>query len=999
MKINLLFRVRAGYVPFALLQLLLLFWVATGSAQNVSVTGTVSDAQGVLPGVNVQVKNKLVAATTDASGVFQITALPEDTLVFSFIGYGSQEIRVGAQTKFTVLLQPDETALDEVLVNAGYYKVKDKERTGSIAKITAKEIENQPVSNVLATMQGRMAGVFVTQQTGIAGGGFDIQIRGQNSLRAEGNAPLYIVDGVPYSSEAIGYTDTTIVLPREASPLSTISPTEIESIEILKDADATAIYGSRGANGVVLITTKKGKKGKTKYSATLSKGFGKVTRFMDLMGTEQYIAMRKEAFANDNITEYPFNAYDINGTWDQSRYTDWQDVLIGGTSEISDIQASVSGGSDKTQFLVSGNFREETTVFPGDFKFDRGNVRVNINHASADNKFKINFSGGYTVQQNDLPAIDLTRLSRTLAPNAPALYDADGNLNWENGTWSNPLAELTGTYGSKTNNLISNSLLSYEITDDFSFRTSIGYTQLQHSESRTIPSTLYNPNAGVGSDASSLYLTTSDRNSWVVEPQLNWKKQLGESVFDVLAGATMQHQTSNQLVLEADGFSSNSLIHSPAAAAAVFVIDNSQTKYNYQAFYGRVNYNYAEKYILNLTGRRDGSSRFGPGKQFAYFGAVGAAWLFGKESLFDNSVLSFGKLRGSYGSSGNDQIGDYQFLDTYSVTGNNYQGIVGLQPTQLFNPNFGWETNKKLEIALETGFFKDRIFLTAALYRNRSSNQLVGVPLPGSTGFTSLQANLDATVENRGFEFTLRGINFQRKDFSWTTNFNISVAANELLSFPDLENSTYKNQYVIGEPLNIKLVYHYTGIDPDTGVYQFEDVNGDGMLNSSYDKKTVKNLNPAYFGGLQNQLVYKRWSLDFLFQFVKQEAYNASNIFSRPGQMSNQPSALSSHWQEAGDSATYQMFSSNSNSPAGKAYGFYQSSDAAISDASYVRLKNISISYNVPERWLFKTSCRLFLQGQNLLTFTNYKGADPEFKNTNSVPPLRVWSLGAQLTF
>lgn len=963
------------------------------------IIGTVTDVQGALAGVSVTVKGKATTSITDSAGNYSIEAEPSDVLVFSFLGYKTQEMIVGAQTTINLQMIEDATSLQEVTVNAGYYSVKDSERTGSIAKITAKDIEKQPVSNVLAVMQGRMPGVFVTQQSGTPGGGFDIQIRGQNSLRAGGNDPLYIVDGVPYSSEQIGYSDTTVILPRAANPLSTLSPSEIESIEILKDADATAIYGSRGANGVVLITTKKGKKGMTRYSATVSKGFGEVTRFMDLMKTEQYLAMRQEAYANDGIENYPANAYDINGTWDTTRYTDWQKVLTGGTQKITDVQASVSGGSERTQFMASGNYREETTVFPGDFKFDRGNVRLSVNHSSEDSKFKINFTGGYTVQENDLPANDLTRISRILAPNAPALYDEEGNLNWENGTWNNPLADLNGTYGANTHNLIANTLLSYQLTNSLSVRSSLGYTNLRHQEQRTIPSTIYNPSAGVGSDASALFVTNTNRSSWIVEPQVNWKQSFGDHGFDVLGGATFQRQANDQLVLEADGFASNSLINSVAAAAMVFVVDNTASEYKYQAFYGRANYQYKNKYIMNLTGRRDGSSRFGPGKQFAYFGAIGAAWLFGKEQWFDGSVLSFGKLRGSYGTSGNDQIGDYQFLDTYNVSGNNYQGVIGLQPSRLFNPDFGWETNKKLELAIEAGFLKDRIFVTAAWYRNRSSNQLVGIPLPGTTGFTSLQANLDATVQNTGYEFTLRTENVQGKDFDWSTSFNISVAKNELLSFPDLATSTYVNQFVIGEPLNIRLVYHYTGIDPETGVYTFEDVNGDGLINSANDRKTVKDLNPDFFGGLQNSFKYKQWSLDFLFQFVKQQNLNTSTMFTRPGQLSNQPTALANHWQQEGDDAEYQRFTSGNNTPAGRAYSLYQSSDAAISDASYVRLKNLSFSYDVPARWIGNTQCRLFVQGQNLLTFTNYKGADPEFKNTNFVPPLRVWSFGAQLTF
>eukprot|EP01096_Ripella_sp_DP13-Kostka_P009087 TRINITY_DN3439_c0_g1_i3.p4 TRINITY_DN3439_c0_g1~~TRINITY_DN3439_c0_g1_i3.p4 ORF type:complete len:424 (+),score=-52.08 TRINITY_DN3439_c0_g1_i3:2171-3442(+) len=418
---------------------------------------------------------------------------------------------------------------------------------------------------------------------------------------------------------------------------------------------------------------------------------------------------------------------------------------------------------------------------------------------------------------------------------------------------------------------------------------------------------------------------------------------------------------------------------------------------NIKLFFARANYNWREKYILNLTGRRDGSSRFGPGDQFATFGAVGAAWLFSKENVFKNSTfLSFGKLRASYGITGNDQIGDYQYLDTYASTGINYGGTVGLQPTRLFNPKFGWETNRKFEVALETGFLNDRLFLTAACYNNQSSNQLTGIPLPGTTGFSALQANLDATVQNRGIELTLRTVNFQRKDFNWSTNINLTLAQNKLLKFPDLESSTYANQYIIGHSLNIQKVYHFTGVDKQTGIYTYEDVNGDGQLSGREDKKTIKDFSPQYYGGLQNTLRYKRLQLDFLFQFVKQINYNESIYFGVPGSSANQPKAALNHWQQVGDSTPYPIYTDGTNSTAVDAYYKYFESDGVISDASFVRLKNISLSYELP---LKELQCKVFFEGQNVLTFTKYDGADPEFKSSGYLPPLQVLSAGIQFSF
>ncbi|TGD58968.1 SusC/RagA family TonB-linked outer membrane protein [Flavobacterium humi] len=965
--------------------------------QQSQVTGIVSDGTVPLAGVIISIKGKQIAVSSDYDGKFTITASAQDILVFSYLGFKTVTIPVADRKTINVHMQEDIASLQEVKINAGYYSVKESERTGSIAKISSKDIDKQPVSNVLAAMQGRMAGVNIVQTTGTPGGGFDIQIRGQNSLRINGNNPLYIIDGVPYSSDPIGTGINSAVLPTQPSPLNSINPDQIESIEVLKDADATSIYGSRGANGVVLITTKKGKAGKTKFNAKLLTGAGRVTSFMDLMNTQQYLQMRREAFANDGISPIPDYAYDVNGTWDQNRYTDWQKELLGGTANITDIQTSLSGGSAQTQFLVSGNFNKQTTVFPGDFNYKKSNLHLNLNHESDNKKFRINLSAGYTIQNNNQPRLDLMREAVNMSPNAPALYNADGTLNWENNTFNNPLRNLEGKYQTKTNDLIANIMLSYQLMDNLQLKTSFGYTTLGNTETTASPSTKYNPSYGLGPEFSTLIASSADRNSWIIEPQLNWNKVIGKGKLDILAGATFQSQQSNQLVQYASGFSSNSLIYNLASASNIFTMVSEESQYRYQAFFGRVNYNWQEKYIVNLTGRRDGSSRFGPGDQFAAFGAVGAAWLFSREKFFENNtVLSFGKLRASYGITGNDQIGDYQYLDTYASSGINYGGTIGLQPTRLFNPKFGWETNRKFEVALETGFLNDCLFITAGWYNNQSSNQLTGIPLPGTTGFSTLQANLNATVQNRGLELTLRTLNFQRKNFNWSTNINLTIAKNKLLKFPDLAGSTYTNQYVIGQALSIQKVYHFTGVDPQTGIYTFEDVNGDGILSGPDDKKTIKDFSPEYYGGLQNSLKYKNWQLDFLFQFVKQINYNETIYFGVPGSQGNQPLTILNHWHQAGDIVPYPLYTDGSNSAAVDSYYKYFESDGVISDASFVRLKNVSLSYDLPIKDL---QCKLFFEGQNILTFTKYKGADPEFKSAGYLPPLRIFSAGVQFSF
>ena len=969
--------------------------------QQHQITGTVSDQYGPLPGVTITIKDGTAVTISDQQGRYAIAASPTDTLIFTYLGFKTQEHPINGLTTINAVMTEDATALQEVTINAGYYTVKDKERTGSIATIKAADIEKQPVTNVLATMQGRMAGVNVTQETGVPGGGFNINIRGVNSLRADGNAPLYIIDGVPYSSAGISHIQTSTNIPGEASPLNSINPADIESLEILKDADATAIYGSRGANGVVLITTKKGKSGETVYSFTNSYALGNVTRMADLMNTEQYLRMRRQAYENDGITTYPANAYDVNGRWDQERYTDWQEELIGGTAEIRTLQGSVSGGSAQTRFLFGANYRTETTVFPGSSLYKKGGAHVSINHSSPDQKFTLGFSGSYSAQSNNMPWIDFVDISRTLAPNAPALYDEDGNLNWEEGTWANPLRNLAAQNRSKTFDLIASTLLYYELAKGLILKSSFGFTDLRNDDSRTSPSTIYNPSLNWGSNRSSIIANEVARQSWIIEPQVNYEIPLGNSRIELLAGATFQDQKSMQFVQRGSDFPSNGLIYDLSAAASHTIILDEHINYRYQAYFGRVNYSFKDRYFINVTGRRDGSSRFGPDRQFANFGAVGAAWLFYKERLVASSLsfLSFGKLRGSYGTTGNDQIGDYGYLNTYGTSGFSYLGTVGMEPIRLHNPDFGWEKNAKMEAALELGFFDDRIFVTTAWYRNRSSNQLVGIPLPGTTGFTSIQANLNAEVQNSGFELTLRTVNVEKANFKWVTSFNLTAAQSKLLSFPGLESSTYRNDYVVGEPITIRKLFNYTGVNPETGVFEFEDVNGDGVISYDDDRETVRDFSPEFYGGFQNQISYKGIQLDFLFQFVKQQNFNGAYTQGYAGLFRNQPASFIDNWTQPGDQASYQVYTTGLNDDAMTASDYFAESTGAVTDASYIRLKSVALSYDLPARWLKGLKCRLSVAGQNLFTITKYDGPDPEFRDAGALPPLRVISTSVQLTF
>ena len=970
--------------------------------QNHTLSGRVTDTKGQpLPGVTVLVKGTFRGTTTGADGHYGLTNVPPGAVLsFSFVGFKTQEIPCDGLTRLDVQLQEDVTALSEVTVNAGYYTVKDRERTGSIARVTVKELENQPVSNALSSVQGRMAGVNITQGSGVPGGGYSIQIRGTNSLRRTGNYPMYIIDGVPVSAETPSFNSAGIIPAHEINPLNILNPNDIESIEILKDADATAIYGSRGANGVILVTTKKGKAAhKTALSVNAGYGLSEVAGKMDLMNTAQYLDMRRQAYANEGVTTYPANAYDVNGTWDPKRYTDWQEELIGGTAENATVQLSLGGGSESTRFLISGSHSEQTTVFSDDFRYKTDNLSGSLNHRSADNRLALNASGLFSAQSNNLIRDDITKQSLQLSPNSPALYQEDGSLNWENNTFTNPVAAYKSTYenDSKTFNISLN--LGYELLPSVFVKLNGGINYQAFEELALRPNTIYNPAYGITTANSAATKGTQQQFSWLLEPQLNYRHQSGDHELDILIGGTFQKRESSTLGVFSYGFESNALITNLAAAANFMVNRDDKVEYRYAAAFGRINYQYKKRYILNFTGRRDGSSRFGPDRRFANFGAIGAAWLFSEESfLTGSSWLSFGKLRGSYGITGSDLIGDYQYLDTYTVSSTVYGSGTSLLPSRLHNPSFSWEKTTKLEIALELGFLDDRIQLSTAWYRNRSGNQLVGIPLPATTGFGSIQANLPATVQNKGVELELNSTPVKARRFTWNSNFNISFPRNKLVSFPGLEGSTYANKYVVGYPTSIVKVYNYEGIDPQTGLYKFTDYNTDGAISSPDDNHVIEEVAVKCFGGWSNQFTYKQWEFSFLFQFVNQRQKNYNSSLVRPGSMYNQPVEVLDVWSEDNPGGRYMPYSAGTDSQKNKLHSYFSNSTASIGDASFIRLKNIHLSYRLPvNRYL--QDVRLYLQGQNVLTLTDYFGVDPEFSLSGFLPPLKTWAFGVQLNF
>jgi TonB-linked SusC/RagA family outer membrane protein len=963
--------------------------------QAIRVRGIVKNTQGdVMPGVNVLVKGTTIGTSSDANGEFSLEVNGEnDVLVFSFIGYKVFEMRVGAQTEISVSLAEDATSLDAVEIRStGYWSDTKARSIGNIAKISSEDIERQPVTSPLMSLQGRMAGVDIQPTAGMPGSAVKIQIRGQNSLRLDGNYPLYVIDGIPVDSHPLEPAANSLL--GAFDPLSTINPANIESIQVLKDADATSIYGSRGANGVILITTKQaGKSGKTSVEVSCYRGVGRVSKFLDMMNTQQYLAVRREAFRNDGI-EPPSYEYDLT-TWDTTRYTDWQKTLIGGTADISDVQTGISGGNANTSFRLGGGYHKETLVFPGDFGYRRLAGSFNMNHLSPSQKLRLSLAINYGSEKNKL--FDDTYMMRnalTLQPNAPALYMDDGELNWENSTFQNPLATTRNVHNANTDNLLTNVDVIYNIIRGLDLKVNAGYTTLNGIESVILPLAAINPEY-VRYYTGAMREGTNTRKTWIVEPQMNYNAHIGGSELNVVVGGTWQEGRLASKMVEYSGYESDALIGT-LGNARINIVRDENNEYKYIAMYARMGYNWKERYFINLTGRRDGSSRYSPENQFGNFGSVGAAWIFTEEPFLNRlkPFLNFGKLRSSYGSTGSDQIGDYKYIGTYMATGK-YQGAASLYPTGLYNPDYQWEVTHKFEAAIETKFWNSRVSLEAAYYQNRSSNQLINIALPYATGFGFYFGNFNPLIENRGWEFNLSTENIRSENFRWTTNINLTRPRNELVSFPGLEKSAYRSDYVVGKPITITKLYTYQGINPETGRYEVADENNDGLFDFR-DRQYVHNFGRQYYGGMNNTITFRNFELSFLLQYANQTA--RTYLGQTPGNSYNQQVGLLDRWRQPGDVTKYQLYTAQGYGLAVDRFYNYSDSNAAIEDASFFRLKTLTFAYTVPVASLRRTKlsmAKVYMQGQNLFTITDYYGLDPE--TGAMLPPLQVFTLGVQI--
>jgi TonB-linked SusC/RagA family outer membrane protein len=961
------------------------------------ITGTVLDDIGdPLPGATVLAKNTSIGVSTDFDGNFKIS-VPESTttLVISYLGFEPQEVDITGKNTIEVSMVTDNSDLDEIVI-IGYGTEKKALLSDAISSIKSKQIRDLPVASVDGVLQGQVAGVQVQQNSGTPGGEMSVRIRGLSSISGS-NQPLYIIDGIPVTTgdfAQIGYSG------QGSSALSDLNPSDIESISILKDASATAIYGARGSNGIVLITTKRGKEQKSVVSVNVYSGLQRVWNELDMLNAREWMDYRNDLTNSTVFTEEEMNNITID--------TDWQDVIFR-TAPISNYEVSARGGSEKTQFFASGTFFNQEGILIGT-DYERISSRLNLDHKLSD-KVKFGVSIGLTYAKTDRVEGDQT-LQGPL-PNGistPAIFpvfNEDGSYNQE-GPYSNAVSIANETinenFSYRTN---SNVYLEWDILKDLNFSSKWGVDFLNFREhayesTKTVQGAKFN---GLG------FETYSNISNIVSNNLLKYKKKFDKHKIDALVGYTFEKYQFRSSFIRGQDFADDDLEYINSAATIVSASASASDE-GIRSYLSRLNYNFDDKYIASVTGRFDTSSKFGSNNQTGFFPAASVAWRVSEEDFFkEQKTISDLKLRVSYGITGNDDISPFLFSELYG--NGSYDGQPAIFPSNIPNPDLKWESTRQLNIGLNMGLFNDRITITADYYNKQTNDLLLRRPLPSSSGFSSITENV-GKVENKGIEISLETQNFIGDDFTWNTQFNISGNRNEVLELyngqPIDDIGRGGNRIMEGQPIGIFYSYESLGVDPSTGDIVYADTNFDGQITSA-DRTIVGNPHPDFIFGLTNNFTYQGIDLTIFLQgSYGNDVFNGSRLFLESLQGGdNQLAVVTRRWQQPGDitdipRATTDPIASSQNK---------RVSSRFIEDGSYLRVKNVTLGYTIGDDVLRKSmfsSVRLYVSAQNLFTFTKYTGLDPEVNyrgDDNSVigtdfftyPQAQTITLGANLKF
>lgn len=970
----------------------LLSWSAL-LAQETTVTGKVTSAEdnSVLPGVSVQVQGTQRGTQTDASGNYSISASPTAVLIFSFVGLNPQEITVGNRSQIDVQLSSDDRSLSEVVVT-GYGTQSKRNLTGNIAKVSGAEIANVPVTTFEQALQGRAAGVQVTSLNGKLGQGMQMRIRGSSSVTAS-NEPLYVLDGIPLTASNQGTSSAP------QNPLADINFNDIESIDILKDASAAAIYGARASNGVVLLTTKKGKTGKTKFSVGYQMGSSEPTRLRDWLNTSQYVELFSEAVQNEinagnlpgtYLTGSTYNRFtryaagDRTG-WETGKFdTDWQAEAFQ-KAPMGQFDISASGGDAKTRFFVSAQYLDQKGILIKN-TFKRMSGRVNLDHKATEKlTLGVNVNLARTVNgrlSND-NAFSTPLQIVALPPMTPIIDPRTDELSGNYTLYYNTLLNRDFSSNVSTSyRTIGNVFAEYKFTNWLKFRSELGTDIYNLNEDQYFgKETSRNTGAPNGEGFSSwAQITNYTTNNFFTLGQTFADKH----DVDVTVGMTFQKSDASYNRVTGQEFPSNAYTKI-ISAANITAGQSSGSSFSFLSYFGRANYRFLNKYLLSVSGRVDGSSRFGANNRYGFFPAASVGWVISDESFMqDIPSLSLLKLRASYGLTGNAEIGNFDSYGLYRGDAG-YAGVPGQRPEQIENPDLRWEQTTQTDIGLEFGFFSGRLSGEVDYYIKNTRDLLLNVNVPGTSGFRTQLRNI-GNLENKGWEFVLRSDNTTGA-FKWNTSLNLAANRNKILNLDgQIIEGGFINRAVEGQPIGSFFGIEYAGVDQANGdaLYYVNEERPDGTLdrNTTNDpnvaqRTIVGNPNPKLVGGISNNFSYKGLEFNILFQGQSgNDIYNGGGKFqSANGDFfDNQTVDQLNRWQKPGDITDV---------PQARLFGANGTAESSryLQDGSYLRLKTATLSYTLPTSLTNRAKLdrvRLYVTGQNLLTFTKYTGWDPE---------------------
>jgi TonB-linked SusC/RagA family outer membrane protein len=1005
---------------------------------NIKISGTVKDQTGqALPGVSVRLKDTKMVVATDVNGKYQLEVPNEKSVLeFSYVGFITQQLTVGKKTIFSVVLSDDSKNLNEVVV-IGYGQVSRKDLTGSVGSVKMNDLQKAPVRSFEEALAGRVAGVNVTSSDGQPGSPINIVIRGSNSVTQD-NSPLYVIDGFPI----------------ESPENNSLDPNDIESIEVLKDASATAIYGARGANGVILVTTKRGKEGKTVIAYKGSYGTQEILQRMEVLGPLDYInyQIARNGTAAGNLyigPATPQNGWAADRTLDyykDAKGVDWQDRIFR-ISPMANHSLSISGGTADTKYSLSGSLlRQDGVIINSGYDRKQGKFTIDQN---VNKNLKIGMTTNYSILKGfgTIPSELNGADNRTSLLNSAWGYRpiTQGNIEdleeedtdelfdptSANGLFNPVASALNQVRNRKSSVLTSNAFAEYKFWKDFKLKISGGITQqtnrnevFNNSKTRSAsPNTVSGRINGVNGS-----INVIERNSFLNENTLNYTKKINKDhKIDVLAGFTIQGTQFNASGLSSTFIPNESLGLSGIDEGIPSFMTAELSENKLASFLGRVNYSFKSKYLFTASMRSDGSSKFMPANRWSYFPSGSFAWQLGNEPFMKKiKFISDAKLRTSFGVTGNNRVSDFASLPKLSlqpISANvtpyypfNNSISNGAWPSDLGNNALRWETTEQTNIGLDLSLFANRVSIEVDAYQKVTRDLLLNAMLPPSMGYTSAFKNI-GKVGNRGLEFTLNTVNIDAKDFNWSSNFNISFNRNEILGLSENQSSlltlvNWDNQsnpkwrdipaYIakVGQPISQFYGYIWNGnyqlsdfneTSPgvfalksnvatyDTGVrpgsIKYEDINGDGVIDSK-DLTVIGNPNPDFIGGFSNNFRYKGFDLNVFFQFsYGAEVLNANRLQFEGGNgtaTQNQFATVKNAWTL--ENQNNEMFRVGGQGP--RAY-----SSRVIEDGSFLRLKTVSFGYNLPSKYLEKVrvkNLRIYAAAQNLYTWTNYTGLDPE---------------------